>query len=1123
VLAGDATLGARAPHEIDAKLDFQGDGDYRGGHAAIAATGEVARLEVTAKGGFREAAIAARALVTPFAAAPLVSADVDASDVDLAQFKSGLPTTALTLKLAARPTAQGFAGTVDARNDAVGAIDADRVPVAALSARYAWEGQVLELEEIVADLAGNGRATGSGRLPLDGGPSQWDLRLSNVNLARLQSSLIATHLSGTIAAEVAEARQVVRADLRQEDMALSFAATVEGTEIVVQRFRAQAGEGVLAGSASASLDANRRFKADVRATAFDPGRFADVPHGRLDGTLTASGTLAPGFDVTAALVLARGSRYAERPLYGTARAHVVTPGTDLARATARDVSIDLHFGTARLVLSGAFGAAADRLTYDVDIPRVADWRELVTRYGKVTLPEPVLGSVHARGTVSGDPRSPGFTVDAQGKDLQWGPDLRAQSITANGSIAAGFDARGRVALDARTLKATVAAKDFRTPALPVRTLRFQADGTLARHAATLAATAEGIDLDVAVTGSVRQTPGAGASTESAWSGTLDKLINRGDIPVRLEAPATLEVAPGRVRVGNARVAIADGRAHLATFALDDEKLATQGTFTGIPVASLARLAGQTLPLRSTLVIGGDWSLTAAPRLNGSFNVAREKGDLYATDDANVEAEQLAFGISALSLATTWKEDALSATATMRGTRAGTASATASLAAGQAPRQFATDVPFTATLVADLPSLKPLQPFLGTLAVLDGRARLDVKAEGTLAQPVLAGTMTGEALRLDLPQYGVHLKDGRLRARLAERAIVLDEFSFGGGKGRFNAKGTLARASNAADRANATAEVTWDATDFTLVNRPDLRIVADGKGTLALEGGKLALKGEVRIDEGRVVYAPVTDGTLSADVVIVGQPRTTKKDDDATRDLPLNLDLEVALGRDFRFTGEGLDTRLAGRVRITTTPAGTLAGKGSIRAVSGTYYVFGQRLDITRGRLIFDGPVDNPGLDIVALRRNLAVEAGVEVSGTVRVPRVRLVSDPPVPDGEKLAWLITGQGLDRANSADFAALAAASASLLGQGKKPITTQIANTFGLDDITFRGSSSSTSSSGGGQVVAFGKRISDRMTLVYEQGLDVASNALRLEYALSRTLTLRAEAGTVSSLGFFFRRSFD
>ena len=147
---------------------------------------------------------------------------------------------------------------------------------------------------------------------------------------------------------------------------------------------------------------------------------------------------------------------------------------------------------------------------------------------------------------------------------------------------------------------------------------------------------------------------------------------------------------------------------------------------------------------------------------------------------------------------------------------------------------------------------------------------------------------------------------------------------------------------------------------------------------------------------------------------------------------------------------------------------------------------------------------------------------MEVTGTVRIPRVRLVSNPPVPEGEKLAWLITGQGLERATSADLALLAAASASLLGQGKKPITTQIANTLGLDDISVRDSSSSTSS-GGGQVVAFGKRISDRLTLVYEQGLNVASNALRLEYALSRTLTLRAEAGTVSSLGFFYRRSFD
>ncbi|MFO1413108.1 MAG: translocation/assembly module TamB domain-containing protein [Burkholderiales bacterium] len=139
--------------------------------------------------------------------------------------------------------------------------------------------------------------------------------------------------------------------------------------------------------------------------------------------------------------------------------------------------------------------------------------------------------------------------------------------------------------------------------------------------------------------------------------------------------------------------------------------------------------------------------------------------------------------------------------------------------------------------------------------------------------------------------------------------------------------------------------------------------------------------------------------------------------------------------------------------MTTTADATLNGRGTIYAVGGTYFVFGQRLDIDRGRVIFDGPLGNPALDVVALRKNLAVEAGVEVTGTVRVPRVRLVSNPPVPDGEKLSWLLTGQGLDRASRADLA-LSAASASLLGQTHKPITQQIANTFGLDDISVRDS---------------------------------------------------------------------
>jgi translocation and assembly module TamB len=198
-------------------------------------------------------------------------------------------------------------------------------------------------------------------------------------------------------------------------------------------------------------------------------------------------------------------------------------------------------------------------------------------------------------------------------------------------------------------------------------------------------------------------------------------------------------------------------------------------------------------------------------------------------------------------------------------------------------------------------------------------------------------------------------------------------------------------------------------------------------------------------------------------------------------------------------------------------------------VNGRYYAFGQRLTIDRGRLIFDGPLDNPGLDVIALRKNLAVEAGVAVSGTVKVPIIQLTSNPPVPDNEKLSWLVLGQGVGSTSSADMAAIQAASAALLGSGGKPVTSSIAQSIGLDEISIgrgasaRYSASSSSSDSANQVVSFGKRITDKLNLVYEQGLTVAKNALRLEYSLTRTLTLRAEAGAISSVGIFYRKVFD
>jgi translocation and assembly module TamB len=236
-------------------------------------------------------------------------------------------------------------------------------------------------------------------------------------------------------------------------------------------------------------------------------------------------------------------------------------------------------------------------------------------------------------------------------------------------------------------------------------------------------------------------------------------------------------------------------------------------------------------------------------------------------------------------------------------------------------------------------------------------------------------------------------------------------------------------------------------------------------------------------------------------------------------VPLKLDLDLDLGPRLTVLARGFEGRLAGRVKVTTAEDGTLLAKGRVTAVNATYLAFGQKLAIERGDVYFDGPIENPSLDFLAMRKNLPVEVGIAVTGTASAPRAQLTSNPPLPEGEKLSWLVLGHGLDRTAGNDNAALQSAAALLFQSTVGATGTRtFASTFGLDDISVHGRASGAE----GQVLSFGRRIADNLYIAFDQGLAVAANALRVEYTLSRNWMLRVEAGVVSSFGLYYTESF-
>ena len=666
------------------------------------------------------------------------------------------------------------------------------------------------------------------------------------------------------------------------------------------------------------------------------------------------------------------------------------------------------------------------------------------------------GQLAGQATIGGGegrPSRPTITFDVRGAKLRWASERTIGTLLAKGELAAG-----------------------------------------AQRPIDLALTADGIDALVRVEG---EWDGA-----RRWRGAIARLENRGEYALALAAPAPLEIAPDRVALGEATVRGFEGELAIQRLVWEHGRLSTAGRMRALPAAPLLAATGWKPARGTNLRLRGEWSLDMSPRVNGSARIERESGDVVVA-----ASPVQALGLSQFAVEAKFIDDALTATGSLDAASLGTVTLAASASA------LARDARLAGRVTANVTTQRLLDETIGTAAIINGRAALDLVLGGTLGAPALAGTATADDVRIDVPQYGIALREGRLRAKLEGDTLVLEDLAIKGPEGELTATGTLARG-------GAGAKLAWRADRLRIFNRPDRRLVVTGAGTAALSQTQLALRGELRAEEGYIEFAAQDSGRLGDDVVIVGRDAPAQRA--GARALPLDIDMKLDPGQRFRIVGQGIDAYLRGTLHVRSRPDGVIVARGAIETANGTYRAFGQKLDIERGRLLFDGPIDNPALDILALRKNLQVEAGVEVTGTARAPQVRLTSRPPVPDAEKLSWLVLGRASPDASSGDLALLQAAAAQLVTSDQAvPLHRRIIQDIGLDDISVRGASGGAAS---GQVVAFGKRVSDRLYIEYEQGITVAANLVRLTFALTRTLSLNAQTSqTTSSFGFTYRRSFD
>jgi len=193
------------------------------------------------------------------------------------------------------------------------------------------------------------------------------------------------------------------------------------------------------------------------------------------------------------------------------------------------------------------------------------------------------------------------------------------------------------------------------------------------------------------------------------------------------------------------------------------------------------LTGLAERVGGNLRLDGAWSLSAAPRLDGTVRIRRAGGD--------VSIDDVAFGLQEVALDGRFTDGRLAANGRVA-TRFGTLDLEGTLAPAPGENGFARASPIALRARADLSAIRALaQPFLEE-AKLDGGLRAEIAVGGTLGAPALSGELAGDAISLEAPQYGVYLKNGIVRARLERNALHVSELSIQAGEGRFSASGTL---------------------------------------------------------------------------------------------------------------------------------------------------------------------------------------------------------------------------------------------------------------------------------------------------------------------------------------------
>ncbi|MDF2793343.1 MAG: protein of unknown function, family [Pseudomonas orientalis] len=727
-------------------------------------------------------------------------------------------------------------------------------------------------------------------------------------------------------------------------------------------------------------------------------------------------------------------------------------------------NLDIRLGDNRINGSGSL---QQRLAGQIDIKlaRLAQlWPQL-------------RGQVNGRVEVAGTLKAPQGKLDLKGQQLAFA-DNRLQSL----NLDANLDSAQRAKLDLK-------ASGIQSGETQVGNLTASAQGDIKSQKVQLALTGPLVKLALALDGNL---------DKDNWRGRLASGdVQAGGQDWRLQAPAKIErLADGKLTFG-AHCWVSGG----ASLCGEDQRLMPEPKLRyhlkQFPLDSLAAFLPKDFAWQGRLNADVQLDLPqSGPK--GVVAVDASGGTLRVRD----KGQWLDFPYDTLKMETTLNPKRIDTQLNFRGGKLGELLLQAQI------NPLPNNKPVTGTFSLAGLDLSVARPFVPMVEKLTGKLNGSGRISGGLLAPLVNGNLNLVDGEVSGPELPISLEGLNLQAQIAGESVQLNGGWHSGKAGQGSLTGQI-------DWGRALlVDLSLKGSQLPVTVEPYAKLEVAPDLKISLKDDKLAIAGKVHIPRGDITVRELPPSTVkvSDDTVIIGS-----QTEEGKPPMAMAMDIDVEVGEDqLNFAGFGLTAKVQGHVHI----GDNMDTRGELWLNDGRYRAYGQRLNVRRARLLFAGPLDQPFLDIEAVRvvveSSRTVTAGIRLSGSAEQPTTQIFSEPTMAQEDALSYLVLGRS--RTNTGEDNNMLAEAALGLGlMGSTGVTSDIANKLGIQDFDLdtQGTGNSTA------VVASGK-INEKLSLRYGVGVFEPANTIALRYLLSKKVYLEVATGVASSLDVFYKRDF-